>query len=82
MAQDNNYPLILMDINLGPGIDGIRTTKEIRKIPGYEEVPFIALTGYSMESDKTKFISEGLNYFLPKPFSREEIRDMVSEILS
>jgi PAS domain S-box-containing protein len=82
MAQDNNYPLILMDINLGPGIDGIRTTKEIRKIPGYEEVPFIALTGYSMESDKNKFLSEGLNYFLPKPFSREEIRDLVSEILS
>lgn len=80
-ANCNEFELILMDINLGKGIDGITTSKEIRKIERYKETPIVAVTGYSFESDKERFLSEGLTHYLSKPFSKEEITNLVRDIL-
>jgi len=81
-AKQKKYSIVLMDINLGLGPDGVFTTQEIRKIPGYIDVPFVALTGYAMDSDKEKFIEAGLKYFLSKPFWKDEITDLINEILN
>ena len=80
-AKEISYELILMDINLGAGLDGVETTKIIRKIHGYENIPVIALTGYAMESDKDKFLSEGFTNYLAKPFEKEAIVKLVSNVL-
>lgn len=81
MARIKKYSLILMDINLGFGMNGVEASKEIKKLPGYKEVPIVALTGYSMESDKYKFLSEGLTHFLAKPFGKFDIIELVKGIL-
>lgn len=81
-ANKNKYDIILMDINLGDQMDGIEVTKKIKTIPGYSKVPVVALTGYSMESDKKRFIANGLDYSLIKPFDKEELRSLIIEIIS
>lgn len=81
-AKSNKYDFVLMDINLSAGINGVETTKEIRKIEGYENTPVVAVTGYTMESDKEKFLSEGLTHFIPKPFFKEDIVGLISQIFS
>lgn len=81
-AIEKKYSVILMDINLGSGIDGIECSKSIRKISGYENVPIVAVTGYSMESDKLKILSEGLTHYLVKPFTKNELSNLVVSILS
>ncbi len=69
-----------MDINLKGGMDGIKTTKEIRKIPGYETTPIIACTAFAMAGDKDEFISAGCSHYIAKPFSKDEIIYLLKEI--
>src|SRR5690606_32141158 len=44
LAQNNRYDVIIMDVNLGEGMDGIETTRRLRAMKGYEGVPIIAVT--------------------------------------
>ena len=67
------YSAILMDINLGKGINGIDTVKEIRNFTNYNDTPIIAFTAYTMKGDKDKFLSSGFTHYLPKPFTKEDI---------
>lgn len=80
-CRNNNYDVILMDINLGEGINGIQATQEIRQLPGFQDIPIIAATGYVLPRNKEEILSKGLDYFLAKPFSKVELNDMVEKAL-
>lgn len=71
MAEKKKYSLILTDINLGTGINGIETQKRIKEIKDYQNIPNIAVTGYSTSVDKHQFLKEGFDDFLPKPFTKK-----------
>jgi CheY-like chemotaxis protein len=73
----NKYNAILMDINLGKGKSGIEITKDIRKVEGYENIPIIAETAFAMRGDKEEFLAAGCDYYIAKPFSKEEIRNII-----
>ena len=81
MATDVLYDVILMDINLGAGMDGIVATREIRAIPGYAEVPVIAVTGFTMAGMKEKIMNGGASYFLAKPFGKNMLVDLLITVL-
>jgi PAS domain S-box-containing protein len=81
MVKIDTYSIILMDIVLGNGMNGIETTKEIRKIIGYKTTPIVALTAYAMPEDKPKFIAEGLTHYLSKPFELNQFRNFIIELL-
>jgi PAS domain S-box-containing protein len=80
IASEKQFNLILMDINLGPGITGIEATREIRKLPNYANTPIVALTGYAMRKDKERFLSEGLTHYLAKPFEQKDIVGLLANI--
>jgi len=68
----------LMDINLGPGINGIETLNEIKLIKGYADVPFVAVTGYT---DEVPQMSENTLLFdaiITKPFSKSELMNIIN----
>ncbi|MCB9016887.1 MAG: PAS domain S-box protein [Lentimicrobiaceae bacterium] len=70
--------LILMDIKM-PVINGLEATKEIKKrLP---ELPIIALTAYSTESDKQLALSAGCNAFISKPIHKTELFDLLNKHL-
>jgi PAS domain S-box-containing protein len=81
MALKNGYDAIVMDINLGAGMNGIEATQEIRKIPGYQGTPIVAVTGYTLAGDRERILSQGLTHYLPKPFDRNEIVEVVASAL-
>ena len=81
LAKDNLYSLILMDIGLGFGMNGIEAAKEIKKIPGYQDIPIIALTAYAMKGDKENFIAQGLTHYISKPFLAKELLNLIKEII-
>jgi len=81
MIRKKQYDAILMDINLGPGMDGLQTTAKIRMHQGYEAIPIIALTGYTMFGDKDRLIAGGCSAYLPKPFTKSEILKILEQIL-
>lgn len=81
LASEKIFDIILMDINLGSGIDGIATMKMLRKYKGFSNVPFIAVTGYAMSIDKEHILSEGFDDFLAKPFSKKEFLNLILKYL-
>ncbi len=81
MARAKHYDAVLMDINLGPGLNGIETTKVIRQITGYQDTPILAVTGYTLPGDRERLLAEGLNGYIAKPFGREDIQDSIRQFL-
>lgn len=81
LASKNEYDLILMDINLGPGINGIEVASSIRKLPINNEIPIIAVTGYAMPGDEEKLLHLGFDGYLAKPFTKEAITNLIRNYL-
>ena len=82
LANETSYALILMDIKLNFGMNGIKATQNIRKIKGYENVPIIAVTAYAMKGDEEYFLSQGLSYYIAKPFDLKKFVSTISNFLS
>lgn len=75
------YDIILMD-HMMPEVDGIEATHIIRRlIPGYEDVPIIALTANAVGGAKEMFIREGMNDFVAKPIETKTIVDKIRKWL-
>ena len=74
--KNNNYDLVLMDIML-PEMNGYEITIEIRKFEKLKEiknpVTIIALTANTYENDKEKCFGVGMNEYLSKPFSAQQL---------
>ena len=81
IASKGVYDAILMYINLGPGMDGIQATQEIRKLAGYADTPVIAVTGFTMAGMKEKIMNGGASYFLAKPFGKNMLVDLLITML-
>lgn len=69
--------LVILDIMM-PGISGLRTCEEIRKI---SNVPVLFLTAKAQESDKLIGLMAGGDDYLPKPFSYAELLGRVKALL-
>ena len=72
MAQRIVYSAIFMDMQM-PNLDGIEATKQIREIPGYRQVPIIAMTANAFAEDKAQCFEAGMSDFLIKPFDPDTL---------
>lgn len=82
LASQKKYNFVLLDINLGKGMSGVDVMKRLKKDFGYDDVPFIAITGYAMFGDKEILLEEGCSYYLSKPFMKKDLTNLVEEILN
>ena len=82
MVTENNYSIILVDINLGMGLNGIETINKIKEIGRYKSVPIVAVTAYALYGDKEKFLNLGCDYYMSKPFDKSELIELVDSLLA
>ena len=73
LVKSFSYDIILMDINLKGELNGIETTREIKKLQQYKEVPVIAVTAYAMHDEREKILNSGFNGYLSKPFKKDDL---------
>lgn len=69
------HDIILMDISM-PVMNGLEATTAIRQhevTAGWNAVPIIAVTAHAMKSHQESYQSTGMNGFLPKPISKEQL---------
>ena len=69
--------LVILDIMM-PGMSGLKTCEEIRKI---SYVPVLFLTAKAQESDKLIGFMAGGDDYLPKPFSYSELLGRVKALI-
>lgn len=69
--------LVILDVMM-PGMSGLKTCEEIRKI---SYVPVLFLTARSQESDRLIGLMAGGDDYLPKPFSYSELLGRVKALI-
>ena len=81
--RESKFDVILMDIMM-PVMDGIEATVKIREIERLDHIewrtPIIALTANTMDNDRDKCISYGMDDFMAKPFDIELLKSIFIEL--
>ncbi|MEW6004696.1 MAG: PAS domain S-box protein [Stygiobacter sp.] len=78
--KGKNYDGLLIDINLGYGMDGVQLVRKIKLLPSYNNKPIIAVTAYASEAEKEDFLSSGFTHYISKPFSIKDFIKFVASI--
>ena len=78
--KSNNADVVLMDMRM-PVLNGIEATKEIRENKLHEGKPIIALTANADENNKSICLASGMNEFLTKPYTTEDLYDKIVHCL-
>jgi len=77
------FDVILMDIMM-PVMDGLEATIKIREFENKNMIekrtPIIALTANTMDNDRDKCISYGMDEFMAKPFDIEKLNSIFDEL--
>ncbi|KPV93653.1 Autoinducer 2 sensor kinase/phosphatase LuxQ [Pseudoalteromonas sp. P1-9] len=77
LFQQENPAIIFMDIQM-PEMDGEQACKYIRQLNS--TIPIVALTANVLESDVTRYLSEGFNAHLAKPIDINKLIETLVEL--
>ena len=78
--QQNDFSLILMDINL-PDMDGYTLTSQLRKNPKFDNIPIVALTANVMKGDRERSLEAGCDGYIQKPIDVDTLPQQVENFL-
>lgn len=80
--QNEKPDVILMDVQM-PVMDGIATTREIRKREENKgsHIPIIALTAGALIEEETRCLEAGMDSFLTKPIDRNKLEDTIHKTI-
>jgi PAS domain S-box-containing protein len=79
-ASAELYAAIFMDMQM-PKLNGLDATRQIRQIPEYKHVPIIAMTANVFDEDKARCLAAGMDGFLSKPFTPNELYGTLLRLL-
>jgi CheY-like chemotaxis protein len=78
----NSYAIILLDISLCKGLDGLELAREIKKLKKYKDIPIIAVTAYALREDENRILNSGCTHYISKPFSKKVLLEKINSALS
>ena len=79
-AFEEKPELIVMDIMM-PGMDGREAARMIRSNPETQDIPILASTVLFRETDLQSCVEAGINGYIVKPFSFQELRGKIQEFI-
>ncbi|MDX6406899.1 MAG: hypothetical protein QOH70_4354 [Blastocatellia bacterium] len=81
VAPSVRVDLIISDIGM-PHMDGFHMIEKLRTIPGYQDVPAIALSGYASQKDAKAAIAAGFDAHVSKPVDPAELVVTINGLLT
>ena len=81
--EKSRFDVILMDVQM-PGIDGVEATRIIRgrELENGRHTPIIALTAHAMREDRQKFLDQGFDGYVSKPFKMRTLEEEMRRCMS
>ena len=73
------YDIILLD-DMMPKMSGVETLKKLKEIPGFK-IPTVALTANAITGMREKYLADGFDDYLAKPIEKEQLIQVVNQIL-
>ena len=80
-AKELHPALILTDMMM-PELSGDQLVRQLRADPALADVPIVLLTAKADDELRTKLLREGASDYLMKPFSVEELRARIDNLVS
>lgn len=84
VLAEGEYDLVLMDIQM-PEMDGLEATATIRNAPRFAAkaaIPIVAMTAYAMAGDRERFLASGMDDYVAKPVSIEDLRAAIERAMT
>ncbi|MBP5555947.1 MAG: response regulator [Lachnospiraceae bacterium] len=80
MVKKNFYDLIFMD-HMMPVIDGVEAMHIMRDDGLCDFTPIVVVTANAVRGEKEKYLKEGFDSYIPKPFSNGSILRVIGKFL-
>ena len=81
LARHEHPDLVVLDLMLPGGLDGLDVCRRLRQDPGLADMPIIMLTARVEETDKLIGLELGADDYVTKPFSPRELVARVRAVL-
>ncbi len=82
LINNNNFDLVLLDINLGNSDDGRDVLNMIKKEPDYSNLPVIIITAYDIDDDEKELLMKLSCDYLEKPLDKKVLLNSIGSCLS
>ena len=79
VARERQFDVIISDIGM-PEMNGYQLARELRMLPGYESIPMVAVTGYSMFDDRERSAKAGFTAHMTKPIDPRALLDLIEQL--
>ncbi len=82
LTRAEHPDLVLLDIDMGPGLSGFDVCKTIKSEEATKDIPVVMLTAKESEEDRAEGFAVGATQYLTKPFGPLELIDTIRAILA
>lgn len=79
LAGERQFDVVLSDISM-PEMDGFEFLSKLRRLPGKQDLPAVALTGFGRPEDVQRAVEEGFYAHLTKPFDIETLARLLQKL--
>ena len=76
LERTPDVDLVLMDMMM-PEMDGNETTRAVRAMPAFKELPIVALTAKAMKDDRHRSFAAGASDYITKPVDVDRLLSVI-----
>ncbi len=81
ILEEDPVDMILMDLSLRDGEDGLQITRKIRLDEKFRDIPIVALTAHAFPEDRKRSLEAGCNDYVSKPFQWVHLKTVMEKYL-
>ena len=80
LVEQQAFDLVFMDMQM-PVMDGLEATRAIRRTPGRQNTPILAMTANAFSEDREHCLEAGMNDHLAKPIELHKLQTLLTRWL-